>query len=268
MLNNSLQGNIPKTTFYSSDNRISIINLGDVHYGNVACHKDFFKQILKRIENEPDFYWLSTGDILDVNISKSKFHDPNGLEANTEFETIVDLLEPIKHKCLGFVGSNHSDRIHKLAGLNFDQILAKVLGIPYLGGMGLINCTLASHNHPIKHSYYIAMTHGKSNAQTLGSKANSMAKLSDMFSNVDLVLEGHTHTFMTSTKEVQKIDRKNNRLKTSIVTMCICGHCLEWAKSYAADGKYSPTPLGFPLFILEGEMKKKIDILFITPNDF
>jgi hypothetical protein len=262
MLNNSLSNKIPKFNFHDNTD---IINLGDVHYGNVACNKKFFKQILDFIKSNSNVYWLSTGDILDVNISKSKFYDSEGLELNEEFNEITDLLQPISNKCLGFVGSNHSDRIQKLAGVNFDQILAKVLNIKYLGGMGLINCTLSTSN-TINHAYYIAMTHGRSNAMTIGSKANSMQRISDMFANIDLALEGHTHTYMTSIKEVQVIDRAHNKLKTNKVTMCVCGHCLEWAKSYAPDGKYSPTPLGFPMFTLDKKIKD-IEVTFLTPTN-
>jgi UDP-2,3-diacylglucosamine pyrophosphatase LpxH len=264
MLNNSMSDIIPRYTF---GNAITIVNLGDIHYGSVACNRDFLQSMVDYIAGDDSILWLSTGDILDINISKSKFHDPSGLEVNHEFNTVTEILQPIATKCLGFVGSNHSERIHKLSGLNFDQILAKVLNIPYLGGTGLINCIVCNDLNPIRYSYYIVMNHGRSNALTLGSKANSMQRLSEVFSNVDLVLEGHTHTFMTSTKEIQIVDKRNNRLRTSTVTMCVCGHCLNWARSYASDNKLSPTPMGFPEFRLNN-YSKKIDVGFITPNDF
>jgi len=267
VLNNSFNGIIPKHVF--KDDIVYILNFGDVHYGNIACNKDFFKKAIKYVENSHNGYWLSTGDLLDVNISKSKFYDPDGLQANQEFNEVVDLLTPIKSKCLGFVGSNHSNRIHKLAGLNLDQILAKFLDIPYLGVTGLINCTLHNDKADRKGntSYYITLTHGMSGGTTLGAKANSVSRLYDMLPNVDICLEGHTHTFLTSIKEVNSIDRSNNKLKTNSVTLCVAGHCLDWSKSYASGHKYQPTPIGFPLIILF-KKDKRVDIKFLTPADF
>ena len=266
MLNNSNNNIIPKSSFNLP--KLEIINLGDVHYGNVACNKNFFKKTIKYIEDNPDTYWLSTGDMLDVNISKSPFYDPSGLEINDEFNEMVDLLEPISGKCLGFVGSNHSHRIHKLAGLNLDQILAKFCHIPYLGNTGLINCTLrnldSASNRNNKQSYFISMTHGFSGGTTLGAKANSVQRLYDMIPNVDICLEGHTHTFITTVKEVYSINRSNNKLVSNVVTLCVCGHCLDWAKSYASSGKYQPTPIGFPLITLSLK-QKNVDIKLLTP---
>ena len=266
MLNNSDSNVIPKRTFNLPE--LKIINLGDVHYGNIACEKSFFKKVINYIKDNPDVYWLSTGDMLDVNISKSPFYDPSGLEINDEFNEIVDLLEPISSKCLGFVGSNHSHRIHKLAGLNLDQILAKFCNIPYLGNTGLINCTLkrpdANRNHV--QSYYISMTHGFSGGTTLGAKANSVQRLYDMIPNVDICLEGHTHTFITTVKEVYSINRSGNKLTSNVVTLCVCGHCLDWQKSYASSGKYQPTPIGFPLITLTSK-QKNVDIKLLTPGN-
>lgn len=262
MLNSNINGYIPK---YEFDQNIHLFNLGDVHFGSIATHKEFFQHVIKKISTDPATYWVSTGDILDVNLAKSKFFDHAGMEANEEFNVIVDLLRPIAGKCLGFVGSNHSERVHRFAGLNFDQILAKTMDIPYLGGLGLINITLSCpKTSPIKRTYYVAMHHGSSNAITLGSKANSLQRLSDVFSNVDLVLEGHTHTFMVSTKEVQVIDRDKNKLRSSTVTMCTCAHCLDWSKSYAADNKYTSTPAGFPVFHMSNT-HKKVDVQLIIP---
>ena len=41
MLNNSNSNIIPKRTFNLTE--LKIINLGDVHFGNIACEKNFFK---------------------------------------------------------------------------------------------------------------------------------------------------------------------------------------------------------------------------------
>ena len=266
MLNNSDSNVIPKRTFNLPE--LKIINLGDVHYGNIACEKNFFKKVINYIKDNPDVYWLSTGDMLDVNISKSPFYDPSGLEINDEFNEIVDLLEPISSKCLGFVGSNHSHRIHKLSGLNLDQILAKFCSIPYLGNTGLINCTLKKPDSNRNHvqSYYISMTHGFSGGTTLGAKANSVQRLYDMIPNVDICLEGHTHTFITTVKEVYSINRSGNKLTSNVVTLCVCGHCLDWQKSYASSGKYQPTPIGFPLITLTSK-QKNVDIKLLTPSN-
>lgn len=265
MLNNCKDNKIPKYDFPKGD--IHLINLGDIHYGNKACNRQFFLDTIKIIKDRPKVYWLSTGDLLEVNTPKSPFFDPDNLTLNKEFDKFIDILRPIASKCLGFVGSNHSNRIFKLSGLNLDSILAKTLNIPYLGITGLINCTLKRTSKKNRvYSYYISMTHGFSGATTLGAKANSVQRLYDMIPNVDLCLEGHTHTYIVTVKEVFSVNRSGNSLVSNQATLCVCGHCLDWQKSYASGGKYQPTPIGFPYITLSAH-KKNVSITLLTPNN-
>ena len=46
MLNNSNSNIIPKRTFNLTE--LKIINLVDVHFGNIACEKNFFKKVILR----------------------------------------------------------------------------------------------------------------------------------------------------------------------------------------------------------------------------
>ena len=48
MLNNSSSSIIPKRIFNLTE--LKILNLGDVHYGNIACEKNFFKKVIAYIK--------------------------------------------------------------------------------------------------------------------------------------------------------------------------------------------------------------------------
>ena len=54
MLNNSNSNIIPKRTFNLTE--LKIINLGDVHFGNIACEKNFFKKAIAYIKANPTVY--------------------------------------------------------------------------------------------------------------------------------------------------------------------------------------------------------------------
>lgn len=264
MLNNSESDKIPYTKLELDS--IKLINLGDIHYGNIACNRSFFKEVIANIISNKDTYWVSTGDMLDINTSKGLHYDPNSMEVDSEINELTDLLKPIAHKCLGFVGSNHSARLLKLGGICIDKVVANMINVPYYGNTALINITLSSGEKLGNMAYYVSMTHGKSNGTTLGAKANSVVKLYDTLPSVDLALEGHTHTFLVSQKETNVIDRSKNKLRKQTTTLCVCGHCLDWSKSYAADNKYAPTPIGFPEISLYRELRN-VDIRLITPNN-
>ena len=155
-----------------------------------------------------------------------------------EVKIIEKELEPIKHKCLGIVASNHHRRLERVAGISLDEMLCNSLGIPFLGAFGLLCITCGGC------SYYVVMHHGTGGGKKRGSKTNNTASLAEIIPGADLYMEGHTHAYDSFIDEMTYIDRKRRIVSTFNAQFVVTGHYLNYDKSYAADMKLKPYPQG------------------------
>jgi hypothetical protein len=247
---------IQKHTF---DTDVQIVDLGDVHRGDSCCDVELFKKHIDYIQNTPNTYWASTGDLLNVALkhSKSDVYSSDSLEE--EFASLISDLTPIKDKCLGVCSSNHHNRFDQAVGMSLDKLICTNLHIPYTGDFGLFNFTCG------RVSYYMIMHHGTGGGSTDGAKANDLAKLQYVLPSCDVYLQGHTHAYRHFIDETPYIDRKRNKI-TYIQSHMVCtGHYLKWENSYAQRMKLKPKPRGSAIITLSANMSgnnsnKKISV--------
>lgn len=228
-------------TQYNFNTDISLFNIGDLHRADHSCDVETFHRIIDRIARDPNAYWVSTGDLLNVAVRNGKHASIYGSATlEEEFETLVEELAPIKHKCLGVVNSNHSQRVQNSVGINIDKLFCKELGVPYLGDFGVLNLTLQ------RTSYYVVMHHGSpgGGGRMKGAKANLLDSMEQILPAADLYLTGHTHQFMHHINEVRSIDRKRNLIAEHKSWFCTTGHFLKWENSYAQTLRLRPAPIG------------------------
>lgn len=223
---------------YNFSGNVRIVNLGDVHRGDSACNDALFRKIIAHIEKDPSCYWVSTGDLLNVALKNSKSDVYSSMSLEDEKNILLKELEPIASKCLSLVASNHHSRFDRETGMSLDALIAGLLNIPYLGGMGIINVTCD------RASYYIAMHHGTGGGGARGSKVNSSEKLEGIAAGADLYLDGHTHSYATWQNISQYIDKKRGLLSEQISHFVTTGHFLNWGDSYAVNMKLKPMPQG------------------------
>ena len=229
---------------YHFDNDIKIFNLGDIHRGNNNCDTNVLKKNIQRINDNPGFYWVSTGDLLETAIKSSKSSCYEASTPEEELDALSLELKPIRKKCLGFVASNHQNRIKKEVGLSLDKILAERARIPFLGISGIIKVTCG------RCSYYIAMHHGAGGG-TDGNKVNRAMKLAQNWLGVDIYLTGHTHSF-SYVQDIQNlIDRKRNKTVKINTHHVTTGHYLQYDGSYAEDMGLKAKPIGSAVICLK-----------------
>ena len=241
---------------HNFEKSIELINIGDLHRGDNSCDVDLFYDVIDYITKTKDCYWISTGDILNTAIRNGKHASIYGSsKLEDEYKDCIDEFKQISNKCLGIVSSNHHLRVFNAIGMSLDKLFCRELGVPYLGDMGLINIVCD------KCSYYVAMFHGFGSSSTMGSKTNSLEKLSQVFPCADLYLTGHTHTYQSFVSEVPYIDRKRCKLTYFQSHFCTTGHFLNWEESYAPQLGLKPSPKGCAHLALDGHsggFKKKV----------
>lgn len=225
---------IPK---YGFEHDLRVYNLGDVHRANANCDVELLHQVIAEINDNPNAYWVSTGDLLEVAIRHSKGDCHSAQSLDSEFDALKKELGPITHKCLGMVESNHHRRVAKETGLNLDKRFAYELNIPYLGKMSVINTICG------RASYFIALHHGIGSG-TMGNKINRARILSGLIAGADVYFTGHTHSFSATPEKQRVINRKTGRLMKYVSWHVVTGHFLDYEQSYAEDKMLQPMPKG------------------------
>ena len=244
------------------DREVKIVNLGDIHRGNPGCNDKFLRQIIKEIAEDPDCYWLSTGDLLEVATKHSVGNSHDAISTQREIDLLSEELLLIRNKCLGFVASNHHNRISKETGLSLDKMLASHAGLPYLGITGILNITIGQG------SYFLCLHHGTGGG-TVGNAINRAHKAAGIYKGCDLYLTGHTHKMDVHPFQQQIVDRKRNIIRTIQSYLVITGHCMLWEGSYAESMNLDPAPIGFARVTLSENINgreegKSIKIDFLT----
>jgi hypothetical protein len=240
---------------YNFNGDIAVVNLGDLHLGSSFCDVSGVDKAIDYILKNENVYWVSTGDILDINLKQSKTFDYGGMSVGKEIEMAVKMLEPIKQKCLGVVGSNHHYRVEKEIGLNIDNMLCKMLGIPYLGYTGFLRLIVEGCGH------FVCLHHTNGFGRTRGAKANSAERLSDVYRGYDVYMTGHTHCYQHLIDKINILDRKhytNMLVTTHIVTT---GHYLNYSGSYAERMLLTPAPKGSSIVYMNKSKQIKANFL-------
>ena len=223
---------------------IKLIPLGDIHLGDPSCDAKLLEGTLDYIRNSDNVLVLGMGDYLNC-ATKNSVSDSYVSRYNPqeEYDKMLEYLMPIKDKIIGLITGNHEQRIQKESGVNVTKMLAKELGVPYLGWGVFIKLRLVYDGNSV--NYIIYATHGASSASTPEGKIRAVRKLSESFM-ADIYLMGHMHDILVETEEKFKVD---SRLKTVVRRKnyyVVTGHFLNYHDSYAEMKALKPAKKGVP----------------------
>jgi hypothetical protein len=223
-------------------NRISIVPLHDIHLGAINSNKAKFEAYVDYIVNTPDTYTIGLGDLIEnatkcsigMGVYESEF------DIDQQVDQIADYLRPIAKagKLLGLMPGNHEYRTMKLVKLDPMYLVAKELGVPYLGWSGYFKFEVGNQ-------VYKAFTfHGASGAGSPGGRINSIRKLRDVAHDMDMYFMGHVHSKQHDTDAVYYIDEVTNTVKSKERHYIIGGSLLSYFGSYAEMSGMAPAPQG------------------------
>jgi hypothetical protein len=171
----------------------------------------------------------------------------------SEVEKLADVLKPIRKKILGCILGNHywpfSD------GINTEQHLCQLLGLEYLGDLGLFRITNTAGNSITVYAHHSS---GSKGARTLGGDANALARQENGF-HADLFLAGHTHRRLAWKEETIGLSNDEGEPDILAYSKCFvrCGAFLKGFNkdnptvdkphrpSYAEKASYRPSDLGW-----------------------
>jgi len=240
-----------------------IVPLGDSHIGNSGCDMKALKDMVDWIKSKDDVAWVGMGDYIDaINYSDPRF-DPKTISSKYMIEgnmdkiiqmqinDLVDLLEPIKDKCIGLLRGNHEETIRKHYHYDVLYEMAKDLELPrniLLYDTAIIRLRYKRKNSMGKssHCFDILCAHGNVGGRSYGYKANRVQDLHKYFL-ADIYLLAHSHIKQAQLSNLIYFNTKGTMCKKKIVdayTGCFLQAYKAGQTCYAEKGLFPPTDIG------------------------
>ncbi len=221
-----------------SNANISIVPIGDIHYGHPNCLVDLLQGTIEYVRKKRNCYVIGMGDYIE-----SALRDSIGnvyeqrVTPEEQIEAIIDFLRPIKNKIICLLTGNHEERIAKRTSIDPARMIADALGVLYVKYIAVVKVKLGEQE------YKILATPGKSYARTPGGKLNALLRLATIM-DADVYLMGHLHDILTHSQNFYRME--NGRLIRRKKYFVLTGSFLEYEGSYAERGLYIPGKVGVP----------------------
>lgn len=213
---------------------------------------------IKWVQDTPEAYVVLNGDILNVATTGSVSDSYTGMRPQEELDKAVELLYPIREKCLVSVRGNHEFRTWRESGLDIAKILADRLGVLYAGDEAYLKIKVGRgiNGKPIVYTCYLQ--HGYRGGRTVGSKVNAIAAMANICM-ADLFLGSHIHT-MTSHVDMYLLpDIRTNKMVETKRTFVSSGAFLRRG-GYSVTHGYPASKLGSPRIRLNGRDYKDVHV--------
>ena len=245
---------------YKVKNYLTLIPLGDMHFGSKDCDVKVFEAHLEMIKKMKDCAVILMGDLINTgtrdSVGAGSYDDIYTPEE--QYEKMIEYLMPIKDKIIGALQGNHEERVRNSTSFDINKLFAEKLQVPYLQYGGLLKLRVNDIN------YHVYAIHGGSCATTLSGKMNACRKMADKV-NADIYLHAHTHGLDYSPQIYYEIDNRNKMIVEKIKHFVLTGSFTIWDGSYGEMKSLNPSPLGVPKIRLYGDLSrgaKKIKVEF------
>jgi len=228
-------------------NKIKLVPFGDVHFGAKECNIERAKETVKWIASRSDARAILMGDLINSatrgSVGAGTFDETKS--GQSQYNFIIELLRPIKHKIYGALQGNHEERIRKDTGYDITKMLAKELGCKYYGYGCFTKLLVKDQN------YVIYSTHGSSGATlpyTKIKRALDMGRYIDS----DVLLYAHVHSLQVHTQQYKKVNMRNKTVEKTKRYYVLTGHYLNYEDSYAEMKNIMPEKQGSPTITFTG----------------
>ncbi len=191
---------------YESDNLVRVHCLTDVHVGAKEFDLKKFHEAVVKISEDPNAVWFGNGDLLELIPPGYKISQRGqSIPPDEQYLTFLQLVAPIKDKCLFIRGGNH-DFLRSFNILDFDvcKTLAAELNVPYFQYPGYSEIKIRDKK------WYLVSGHGKSGAKNGDLELD---KLAAVYSEGDVFVLGHNHQLYAKPVDSIKPDGSEETLK-------------------------------------------------------
>lgn len=219
---------------------VNIIDLADIHRGAKLSNKKNLKTMVSLIAETENLYVIGGGDGEEhaTTTSKSSLMDEECHGAD-QVEELADILQPIAKKILFIKDGNHgSQRSLRHDNMAPERLLAKILGIKYIRGIGI---ALINVN---KNLYSIAAIHTPRKTEATFD-----------WLPCDAFFIEHQHTKYTNRLPIPYLNRTEHKWATHDRLYLRSGSFLDWG-GYAMENYRPLLSEGSQILRLSGEKNK------------
>lgn len=243
--------------------KVEIVNISDVHIGEAGCDMGLFKDTLEYARKTKNAYITLNGDMINL----ATLRGPSNLYYETcstdeQFQTLVELLAPVKEKILFVTDGNHEARANREIGLTINRILAGFLDIPYCGASVIAKIgvgkrkTSKTKGGTVGQWFTGFWHHTCGGGSTGGAKINRVIKLNEIYPTADFYVGGHSHSraFFEDVYKTLNTTASEVILKSRIYLLS-AGY-VKYEGGYCEAKQLAPTPLGPTVITLDGDRNK------------
>ncbi len=215
-----------------------LIPICDLHAGHIACDWDRFLVLRDWLKKHPQARWFLGGDNCDVHTTGSP---GSSREQFMPLEAAIDMvtleLLPVVEQGICVFDGNHEARVERETDVHLTagQVLAKDLGLPYLGLHGHIVHRVGEQ------TYHHFHHHGKGFANTEGGKLNMALAVADTVTD-ELVTVGHAHFEVGAKRERMEVG-EDFTVSPKGQHVELCPSFFSY-RGYPADKALRPSSLG------------------------
>ncbi|MGI5828451.1 MAG: metallophosphoesterase [Patescibacteria group bacterium] len=235
---------------------LNLFPIGDAHYGDPAFDEALFKQTINNVKYSGGQVILM-GDLIENanrnSVGAGVYHQE--INPMDQYKQMLTYLNPIRDRVLGILIGNHEDRVFQDCGFNVTELMARELGVDYLGWGGYFVLKVKSQ------VYKIFATHGSSGSRLPEGKLKACKEVGKN-KDVDLVLMGHVHEIVGDYDEIECINPETLEVYYKRKYFETTGHFMGKynGEAYYMKKSMPKTKLGSPVINLFGELHK-IDVI-------
>jgi|TARA_R110000765_G_scaffold309488_1_gene403011 predicted phosphodiesterase len=190
---------------YKSDEVVRVHGLTDVHVGANEFDLRKFNKAIKAIYEDDNAVWFGNGDLLELIPPNYKISQRGQeIPPDEQYLTFLDLIRPIKDKCLFIRGGNHDYlRSFNILDLDICKLMANEMNVPYFIMPGYAKITVKGQQ------WNLVSGHGRG-----GGKNGDLEldKMSEVYSQGDVFFLGHNHQLYAKPMDSLRIDGNKERL--------------------------------------------------------
>lgn len=232
--------------------------LADIHLGNALCDEAHLQAVVRKIAEDPLSYWIGLGDFCDfINRRDPRFRE--SLIApwlwgkddlpKAQRERLLEVLGPIRGKCLALVKGNHEDDILRRYEVDVYGPLVEAMKVDAgqmlaVGVQGFLVLRLVRSQSRASIVFYLH--HGYTGGRLPGAKALALGRLSTHY-DFDVALMGHSHVVQVLRQTRLSVATRGRRVIERPRVSAVCGTFLRgWgeAEQYSEIRGYPPSDLG------------------------
>ena len=190
---------------YSHKDKLRVHGLTDIHVGANEFDEKKFAEAIKSIQEDDDARWFGNGDLLEFIPPNYKISQRGQyLEPDDQLFEFINLIEPIKDKCLFIRGGNHDTiRSVNLSGVDICKVMAKEMDVPYFELPGYTQFNIQGT------FWNMASGHGKSGGANGDLELKRMAGI---YSEAHICYLGHNHQLYAKPEDSLRINGSKESL--------------------------------------------------------